>query len=75
VWDTPQKRLFEFLNLNSFAKIIFLAKYILNMNQGPRWSCVMKKFACKKSGGTVPFRKRDIILEQVKIGTDRPWLL
>jgi hypothetical protein len=35
----------------------------------------MKKFACKKSGGTVPFRKRDMLLEQVKIGTDRPRLL
>jgi hypothetical protein len=38
VWDTPQKRFFEFLNLNNFAKLIFYAKSNQNMYLGPRWS-------------------------------------
>ncbi len=34
LWDKPQQRFFEFLNLNNFAKIIFFSKMILVHGSG-----------------------------------------
>ncbi len=48
------------LNLNNYAKIYFSAKSILLINQGPRWSSLVKNIEGEKSRGTITLTSRSI---------------
>jgi hypothetical protein len=54
LYPTAEENLFRKKNLNNCTERNFSAKSILLMNQGPKWSSLMKKIEGKKSRGTIP---------------------
>jgi hypothetical protein len=48
LWNILQKRFFKIFKIEELRKNdFFLAKFILPMNQGPRWNNLMKKLKVK----------------------------